>query len=160
MCVGNKFVSEEISRRRPNKIILHANWILYEDQRPGTNLINTLNYIKKMSPDSKVVLVGGVPQYAPSLPTYMANRRIGLTDNARLVSPMYGKIAFLDSQLSSLASSFGAKFFSPLDSLCDSTGCLVVERYKGELMPTAWDYGHLTSAGSVLLAAKFRASEL
>jgi hypothetical protein len=161
MCEGvNRFVSEEISRRKPKTIILHANWILYDDQKPVVNLVNTFKHINVISPNSKIVLVGGVPQYAPSLPTFMVNRRVTLADNAKLVSPAYEKIASLDSQLSDVASSFGVNFFSPLNSLCDSVGCLVAKQYEGELMPTAWDYGHLTTAGSVYLATKFMSSYL
>lgn len=157
MCEGiNKFVSEEISDKKPKTIILHANWIAYDDQKPVINLVNTLKYIKKMSPDSTVILVGGVPQYAPTLPTYMLNRRIQLVDNAKALSTNYDKILLLDSQIRSVGSIFGALFFSSLDSFCDSDVCLVAERYNGVLMPASWDYGHLTSAGSVYLATKFK----
>ena len=161
MCEGiNKFVFEEISRKKPKTIILHANWILYDDQKPVVNLVNTFEYIRDVSPLSKIILVGGVPQYAPSLPTFMVNRRVTLANNAKLVSPSYVKIASLDSQISDVAASFGVDFFSPLNSLCDAVGCLVSSRYEGRLMPTAWDYGHLTSAGSVHLATKFMSSHL
>lgn len=152
----NKFVSEEIATKKPKTIILHANWLLYDYLKPVVNLVKTLKYIKKWSPNSRIILVGGVPQYEPSLPTYMVNRHIDLLDNAKALSPTYDKISLLDEQIRHVGSEFGALFFSSLDSFCDSDNCLVAERYNGVLMPTAWDDAHLTSAGSVYLATKFK----
>jgi hypothetical protein len=157
MCLAiNKFVSEEIALRKPSVIVLHSNWLLYEDQKPFNSLGSTVDFIKRMPPESEIIVVGGVPQYMPTLPTYMLNKRIQLFENARISSPNYEKVAFTDSQLKALSIERGVRFFSSLDSFCTNANCLVTSRFEGDIMPMAWDYGHLTSAGSAYLSAKFK----
>jgi hypothetical protein len=41
-------------------------------------------------------------------------------------------------------------FVSPIDLLCNVEGCLI-STSKEVLSPLAWDYGHLTEAGSIFL---------
>jgi SGNH domain (fused to AT3 domains) len=52
-----------------------------------------------------------------------------------------------------IAKNNNVKFISPLDLLCDEKGCLISTSSQ-TLIPLAWDYGHLTEAGSEFLIAK------
>ena len=51
----------------------------------------------------------------------------------------------------------GRTIRSALDALCSSGNCLAVIPYKGRFELVAWDNGHLTEAGSVLLAGRLPA---
>jgi peptidoglycan/LPS O-acetylase OafA/YrhL len=156
MCEGvNKFVAEQIIKHKPRTIFLHANWLLFNDNNLLPGLKNTFDFIQKNSPNTKIIVLGGVPQYSPSLPTYMVKQRQNLVDGARLYSLTSDQISKLDNQLASLSEKHGALFFSPLQTFCDKSICLVTARHNDILMPTAWDYGHLTSAGSIFLSEKF-----
>ncbi len=152
----NNFIFDEILIRKPKTIILHANWILYDDQHFLDNLVSTLNHIKDGLPNSKIIMIGGVPQFDPSLPKYLVNHRIKFIDNAKVSPQAYNKILSLDSHIRLVASPLGVLFFSSLDSLCDDDGCLVVKKYNDKLMLMTWDYGHLTIVGSLHLASKFK----
>jgi hypothetical protein len=101
-------------------------------------------------------VIGGVPQYTPTLPTLIINKRLSLEDNLRLISPSYNKISVIDARIKELALNSGARYFSSLDAFCNNEKCLATSRFEGILMPIAWDYGHLTSAGSVYLSTKFK----
>ncbi|WP_426765508.1 SGNH hydrolase domain-containing protein [Pseudomonas aeruginosa] len=50
----------------------------------------------------------------------------------------------------------GVNYISPRRILCDSGGCLTRLGDTGDQL-VAWDYGHLTDAGSAFLVGKFAA---
>jgi hypothetical protein len=45
-------------------------------------------------------------------------------------------------------------YFSPIKILCLDESCLATLNYKNKIVPITWDYGHLTEAGSAVLARK------
>jgi peptidoglycan/LPS O-acetylase OafA/YrhL len=152
----NGFVGQEVAFRRPKAVFLHANWILYGEQVISAGLRATIAFIRARSPDTEVFVIGGVPQYLPSLPAYLIARRRVLAENLWVSSNGYERIASVDGALKGLSLDVGVRYFSSLDSFCISGKCLVSSRFNGDLMPMAWDYGHLTSAGSVYLSSEFK----
>lgn len=157
MCEAiNKFVGQEVAILKPRAVLLHSNWLLYNDQNIPVSLRATIDFIKDRSPDTEIFVLGGVPQYAPTLPTYMLNKRASLVEDLRIASPSNEGVYLVDSQLKKLSLEAGVRYFSSLDSFCGGGKCLVTSRYDGDVMPMAWDYGHLTSAGSVYLSNKFK----
>ncbi len=44
---------------------------------------------------------------------------------------------------------------SPYDILCNSGGCLTMVDDTADTI-TAWDYGHLTTAGSIYVVSSFK----
>lgn len=152
----NKFVGKEIESRKPKAVLLHANWLLYGDQKISVSLRSTIDFIKNKSANTKIFVLGGAPQYQPSLPTFMLNKRLSLIDNVRIVSPSYDKVLVVDSEIKNISSEFGVLYFSLLDAFCEVSNCLVTSNIEGMVMPIAWDYGHLTSAGSIYFSRKFK----
>lgn len=152
----NNFVSKEIEIRKPKLVLLHANWLLYGDQKISISLRSTIDFIKSKSANTKIIVIGGVPQYEPTLPFFMLNKRLSLMDNVRFVSPSYDKVSVVDSEIKRIASDIGVRYYSAIDAFCDSRSCLVTSSIDGIVMPMAWDYGHLTSAGSLYLSSKFK----
>ena len=150
----NDFVSNEISRQKPSRVILHANWSLYADQKPTLNLQKTIDFIRVKSPLSKITIIGGVPQYKPSLPVFMFLNDKSLLGNSLLESYIVGDLNKLDNLFADLARRNEVSFFSAIQALCSDTKCQATASYNNVTMPTAWDYGHLTEAGSFLLAEK------
>jgi peptidoglycan/LPS O-acetylase OafA/YrhL len=149
----NDFVMREIERRQPRAIFLHANWILYEDNQFIARLAETVRYVVSTVPSAQVIIVGGVPQWQPSLPKVMLLKGISASPETYLETPIWQELAAMDKELQLVANTHGGKFVSAIDSLCVSKKCQVVTKSTGGgLTLTAWDYGHLTEAGSVLLA--------
>jgi hypothetical protein len=152
----NEYIGEQVKRLQPSRIFLYANWDAYGDQKPSINLINTVAYIRSVSPSSKITLVGGTPQFKPSLPTYMFLKHKSLELNEYLPTYLYDTLSVIDAQFTHFSAQNKIDFFSPLDFLCKQNLCKITASYEDKVMPIIWDYGHLTAAGSVLLARQIK----
>lgn len=152
----NDYIALKITQIKPKKIFLHANWNLYENYNTIMNLQNTINFIKSKSPHSTITIIGGVPQYKPSLPTLMFHNNTNLEINKFEKSISIEKLMHIDQNLNSLAKINSINFISAIHSFCENNLCLVTAKYKEETMPVAWDYGHLTAAGSMFLASQIK----
>jgi len=66
---------------------------------------------------------------------------------------------FYDDYIKNIALNLGINFISPLEILCQSSGCLI--SIPGDkIVPLSFDYGHLTANGSEFLVSKFFESNL
>ena len=155
----NRFVMREIQRLQPAEILLHGNWHVYGRDAIVEPLARTLEAIRLASPQSRVTVVGGVPQWRRTLPILAIKAGLVLDRQQTLAMPSYAALAELDSELSRVATGHGAGFKSALAPLCTPGNCLAVIPYKGGYELTAWDNGHLTEAGSMLLAGRLLADD-
>ena len=152
----NDYIADQIKRLKPSKVFLYANWDAYGDQKPSVNLIKTVEYIRSFSPSSEITLIGGTPQFKPSLPTYMFLNHKSLVLNEFLPTYLYGALSGIDVQFKSFSAQNRIDFFSPLEFLCKENLFKITASYENKVMPIIWDYGHLTAAGSVLLARQLK----
>jgi len=120
------------------------------------NLTKTIDFIKLESPNSKIIILGSVPQWKPSLPIILIRENITLNRSNYIQLLSYKKLKNVDEKLSALANIKKVEFISILDNLCVNRKCLATTEYKSKFWPTAWDSGHLTEAGSVHLYTKMR----
>jgi peptidoglycan/LPS O-acetylase OafA/YrhL len=152
----NDYIGEQVKKLQPSRIFLYSNWDAYGDQKPSINLIRTIDYIRTVSPTSKITLIGGTPQFKPSLPTYMFLKDKSLVLNETLPTYLYKALSDIDNQFQSFATQNGINFFSSREFLCRDNLCKITASYRDKVMPIIWDYGHLTAAGSVLLARQIK----
>lgn len=151
----NDYVMKEIQRLQPKQILLLANWIAYDKKQELTEKIKkTIDHVHSVSPSARVTIIGAVPQWHPSLPALMLKKRIALENGKYVRSSLFNDLAKVDKVLETVSKENDVKFFSSINALCVQDKCLSATTYNGTLMPTAWDYGHLTEGGSVLLAKK------
>ncbi len=150
----NEFVMSDLRRLHPEKVVLHANWYAYRQHDLARMLGDTIASVRRLLPDTDVIVVGPVPQWAPSLPVFLSARHLELDREYAVDAPLYDELRALEAPLQRAAEARGAKFVSALAALCQRDRCAATTRYDGKVMPTMWDYGHLTSGGSVLLAPK------
>jgi peptidoglycan/LPS O-acetylase OafA/YrhL len=148
----NDFVLSEIERVKPDLVILDSYWTTYGKNRIA-EVIQTLKQIKVVSPSTSIVIVGNVPVWEAALPLLMLKYKIGLDVGASRPLRSYGDIMDTDRFLESLAIANGARFVSALDAFCLKSNCVMVTNSTGVPSLTAYDYGHLTAAGSRVLAA-------
>ena len=147
----NDFVIRRIGELKPRIVVLAARWGFYSEQDLA-KLDGSLIALKRMNLD-RIVLVGPVPIWNPSLPKallnyYWANKPERLPTRMTFgVTKMVG----LDDRIRQVANRFGAAFVSPINVFCDPAGCLVSIGNDPRNL-TAWDNGHLTDAGSEYLA--------
>ena len=69
---------------------------------------------------------------------------------------LYDHLTHMDQKWTELAEQKGIDFYSTLMTFCQADGCQITAEYDGVIMPIIWDYGHLTAAGSALLAKKIK----
>ena len=149
----NDFVLREIKRLQPKTIVLHAQWITYKITRD--QLSKAIREIEQASQRAKIFVLGGVPQWWPTLPEYMLKNGIKPSDVLYVSTPLLSVLHKNDAVLRSAVSGSDALFVSPIDLLCNqSDECLAVAELHGKLELMAWDHGHLTETGSVVLTKR------
>jgi len=129
---------------------------MYDTHLSSESLSKTIDYVHLVSPLSKITILGGTPQFLPSLPTYMFLNHVNLDLQAVLPSYLYEHSILMDQKFLELAKKKNVNFYSTLKTFCGVNGCQITAEYEGEVMPIIWDYGHLTAAGSVFLAKKIK----
>lgn len=147
----NNFVKEKIGQLKPAIIYLQANWVDYRKENAVESLSKTLEFIKKISPKSKIIIVGSTPIWDPTLPVFLFRNRLELEGDTYVEMPKYRELKLIDKKLKSLADVNEVEFMSALDRMCISSKCLVAYRYKGDYSLSSYDGGHLTEAGSLFL---------
>ena len=131
-CKGiNDFVMREIERTKPRQIFLHADWRRHRDQGPAKNIRRTIDFIQAVSPATRITIVGGVPQWHPSLPIMLFRQNISMEPGRYLRSSVFSEIAEIDKGLEATAKESGVRFFSALRALCRGEECQPVTMFDG-----------------------------
>jgi peptidoglycan/LPS O-acetylase OafA/YrhL len=157
----NEFVVGKIASLKPDTVILGGNWSAYApfpgsdppDQADLHGLVQRLHSLGVR----RIVAIGQFPVWRafPRRIRALMYRRNAWGFSAFAASRMRDRDkTFLDpstftndTQSRSLLSVPGVSFVSPLSTLCNDDGCLlVVPDGSGE--PMVWDHAHLTEAGS------------
>ncbi len=149
----NNYVISLINDDSPDAVVLAANWVFYNWYK----LSNTTEKLKKLNV-SNIDLIGTVPQWLDSLPKqlhhfYMQNAEAEIPK--RMSFSLNQNFIQLEPDLRSFALKYKIKYLSPKDILCDPNGCMTMLSNSPDSI-IAWDYAHLTSAGSRYLVSKFR----
>lgn len=157
-CLGiNEAVLQELRQAPPDVVILAAAWFRYD----WPQVAQTIELLKRLG-TPRIVVVGPVPQWQDGLPRTLLSylRANGMT--ARLPERLHtghdAETRELDREVAELVRAHGAEYASPLASLCDVDGCLVLSpAARADEAPslTAWDYGHLTRGASEYVVRRF-----
>lgn len=154
----NSSVLQKIQELKPDTVVMAGYWSMYN----GLNGWEELDFIKleltikklKSLDVKHIVLVGSLPVYTVNQ-VDMLRRRFEWENIPLRTYKNFNSSAFeLDEQIGLTAKKSGIDFISPLKLLCDETGCLISVS-SNDLEPLSWDYGHLTSTGSIYLVSKF-----
>ncbi|MDP2154038.1 MAG: acyltransferase family protein [Methylotenera sp.] len=152
-CVAaNVIVSQFIKEKKPAKIFMHAVWDGYADSLILQGIDQTLKYIKTVSPESKVYIIGPVPQWKPTLPDVALRKHISLNQEVYLKMPLYNKLYDLEGKVIKICERHSVSYISPFGRFCLNDECLAVGQVGSAFALTAFDYGHLTEEGADILA--------
>ena len=153
----NNFVKEKISKLRLKKIFLQGSWVLNSDQKNLiNNLTKTIQFIKKTSPQSQIIIIGSLPHWELDLPKLLLRKSLSLNGEKYIKLLKYKKLREIDEKLKTLERFENVKFISALDQMCIEDKCLAILKYKEEYFITSPDLHHLTEASSIFLFNKIK----
>ena len=150
----NRHVLEQVRRQQPRAVVLHAAWSHYRESADVARFGAWVAQLRQLAPATRVLVLGSVPTWPPTLPQFLVKSGLGLDAEARRSPPQWAELRAVDASLERVVRNAGAEFVSVLDALCPDGQCPVVVRDGKRFAPTAWDGSHLTAAGSHLLAAR------
>ncbi len=142
------------AEQKPRTVVLFAAWVNYSsDWSYQTERARSLGATidRFTMTGTRVIVLGPAPIWNPSLPV-AAFRHWKDTNSipGRLV-PADDRVLIVGDQIRDVSERHGANYISVRDLLCVESNCVVHAPGKpGDLI--SWDYGHLTTAGSVYLA--------
>jgi len=149
----NQIILKHIAVDNPNAIILHGAWVNDDFKISPESLKikfkKTINEIKLVLPNSKVIVIGPMPRWneSPQRTAYLDwLRRVDKTEPAPVMQKAH-LLVEVDKILSEISNESGLIYISPISELCNLDGCIskVGESSKSFI---AVDYGHLSKAGS------------
>jgi peptidoglycan/LPS O-acetylase OafA/YrhL len=158
-CVAfNDAVLAALSTLRPQVVVLEAHWARYmsgADAVPlqAIALRRTIRQLQAIGVN-RVVVMGSLPSWRINQPrvTFEIWRRWHVVvDRSTLYLDPNAFAA--DRAVQGQVAGSGAVFVSPVDSLCDSHGCLLSADAHVPV-PMAWDNDHLSVAGATLLISR------
>ena len=141
----NRYIMEVVSEKKYETVILHSLWIRYSEKQLD-NIKLTVQELHNNGVKN-IVLIGGVPQYAPSLPRRLLLEGTQLGAIA-FIEESQSNIVSYDEKLQALINGMNVNFVSALGQFCSKDRCRVTTKFKGETIPMTWDAGHLTEGGA------------
>lgn len=144
---------EMVSGTAPDLVILHANWLRY-NTKDLSGFGDTLDAIKGVAPEARIVVLGATPQWYPSLPALLVALDNPLQSRRTLPTPALKTLRARDAYLRAEAARRDVKFVSFLEVLCEGETCLatVPNAAHTGFEPLLSDADHLTRDGAAYLA--------
>lgn len=145
----NDFVLEKIVALKPKVVFLHGSWGFYGEAVNREKFPETIKLLKAAGVE-KIVLIGPVPIWNPSLPkaifeAYQNNwpHRIPV----RMTNAATETVRQTDKIMRDIAAKNEIAYYSAFDAFCNDEGCVTLV----EDTPVAWDSAHLTDVGARLV---------
>ncbi|MGL7661120.1 acyltransferase [Salmonella sp. NW791] len=149
----------EIGKVKPEIVILTwsvRGWNGIKDKKKAVDTLSiTINKIKTKSPESRIIVIGPVPEWDANLVKIVSN----YISEFKKTPPMYMQYGLnvevrpWDLYLKKPIEKMGAEYISAYDAMCNESGCLA-RVGNGPDNLTAVDWGHLTKPGSDFLMNK------
>jgi len=145
----NESVIQELERLKPKTIYLEANWFTYDADILAAQ--SAVERIRKVIPGVHIMLIGNVPRWSKGLPREVLQSVNTFDRELYMPVSIFSELKGSDSLLQEFSTRHGIAFVSALDLLCKKQDCLAITMTGEGPRLTAFDYGHLTKAGSEAL---------
>ncbi len=150
----NAYIFDQVKLLRPHTVILGGNWALYDRRNSNWSELDfskferTISSLKALGV-AHIVLVGQLPTFKIDQPIVASKVFVkdAVDRTMRSVNPQDYPV---NERMRRFAAANGVDFLSPMDALCNPSGCLI-SASPHELKPLSFDYGHLTEDGSRML---------
>jgi hypothetical protein len=152
-------ITAAMRQLRPEVVILAAEWRIYLGARgvaQGAALARTIAELTAMGV-GRVIVLGPVPMWEPSLPQLLlqALAAQGGETPRHLPRPADARTEETEALVRQATMAAGGHYVSALRTMCgDPEGCLASIVTTRGTEPIAWDYAHLTAAGSGALVGR------
>lgn len=146
-CIAsNQFATKVISERRPSVVVLAA-----QGDHDRIELQRTVSWLRSAGVE-KVLVIGPMPQWRPSLPRVVAFRHWN-SGATHIRDPGLDFSLFISNERArqQVEGIRGVVFIDLLANLCPGGACRWL--VEGELL--VFDYGHLTNRGSRFVALEY-----
>lgn len=154
----NEFTMNRIRELKPETLVMAGYWSLYDGskswQKLDTDKLAATIDMVKQAGVKHIVLVGSLPVYTVSQPEMLKRAHVWSKIETRTFRNFNQAAFSTDDQIRTVAEHAGIKFIDPLAYLCDKQGCML-SLATDKAVPLAYDYGHLTTAGSEYLVTQF-----
>lgn len=161
----NAYVFSELEKLKPRTLVLASYWGLYNgDKKDKWDLLNsekivsTVNKLKNIG-IKNIVLVGPLPVYSVKQAEMVRKKYVWDTIYVRTYRNFDSSARLYNDEIKDVARTTGINFISPLDMLCDKSGCQI-SISDDPIVPLSFDYGHLTADGSIYLVSRFFGANL
>lgn len=155
----NTYVFGELQKLKPRTLVMAGYWGLYNGDKIGWDfldpekLVSTIKRLKEIGIEN-IVLIGPLPTYSVKQAEMLKKKYVWDHVPVRTYRNFEFGNNFYDQEIRDVARVTGVAFISPLDFLCDRTGCLLSES-TDPIVPLSFDYGHLTALGSAYVVSRF-----
>lgn len=149
---SNATALEAIAALQPEVVV-----IAQKDQHDKTQWNELAAHLKAFGV-KRVVLMGPLPQWSPSLPSVIANRHWGSDDSHITDAAMDKGLIDTDRATQAMINPQMVDFVSLINGLCVADSCLV--RLQDDHSLLQIDSGHLSSAGSLYIVKNYVMPEL
>lgn len=151
----NNYVLEKIKATKPDTVVLSAYWLLYDGKHeihgspwnymPKEKLVNTISILKSIGINN-IVVIGQLPAFHLSQIKVGAKQFVAGDTNRTFYAYVIKSIA-MDHWVHDIANTSNVDFLSPIETLCNDSGCLISTSLE-KFIPLAWDDTHMTTDGA------------
>jgi len=142
--LSNDFAKKAILEIQPEVIVLAQ-----RGEHEDNDFNEILNYLKKHEIKSKIVLIGPVPQWRPSLPLAIATRHFDVSKKVISDKSLVSSVIATDLKMKLKYQKHHIEYVSLIEKLCNEKGCLA--KVDDHNTPLVWDYGHLSKEGAIFV---------
>ena len=152
----NADVMERIRTERPETVVLAGDWLLYGTDDAAVNaemigLRETVQSLKALG-IQQIVIFGQLPRWTMAQPRILLGQWARSHSIPERTDDHLNRASLaIDKVIQQAVSGSGAVFVSPIDRLCDGSGCLASTLRDGSHRPMVFDDSHLTPDGSRVL---------
>lgn len=154
---SNRKAIETAIKLNPKVIIL-----VQRDEHDQNDFLGILKKLRDNKVNSKVIILGPVPQWNPSLPKVIASRHFSPNEKIFVDRDFHKSLWAIDARMlhdySGTDKSADLEYISILRQICKGEACLA--KVDDQNTPIVWDYGHLTFKGSEYVVKNILAPHL
>jgi hypothetical protein len=147
------FYIDKIEEFQPAQVVLIANWYAYgarflnQSDNNYDLLAKTVAKVKKVSPGSRIFIVGSTPEWFPDLPTNLIRMHNGGSELS-IWTPAWSELEKYNQKVRSVANSQEIDFVNLLDYFCHPNYCQAFAKSStGVPTPLVFDSRHFSPAG-------------